>query len=427
MRCFVINSGKSRRNSMELQGKYGTAIVYAGIVEQEAISQIIQILNQPMMKGVKVRIMPDVHAGAGIVIGYTAMVNDYIVPNFIGVDIGCGLTALPLGKTDISFSDLDKYIRENIPHGFSVNQDYDRGEAYCAFQHLSEMSYDDFEARIQEIARRVGAENRLFTAIGSLGGGNHFLSVNRDSEGRQYFVVHSGSRNFGKCVAEYHQKLAKDTLSPEEMKKAISEIKAKMPPEDIEKAIREFRAGLPKKVKNLEYLEGGRARAYFEDMKVAQLYAQLNRRVILCRIANFFQMAYSEYFLTESVHNYIDFEDNIIRKGAISAHKGEKLLIPLSMADGILFCEGKGNFEWNYSAPHGAGRLMSRGKAKATISVEDYKKRMEEAGVWTSCVGQGTLDEAPQAYKDPEMIKNAIGDTVTILDHWKEVYNFKAN
>jgi RNA-splicing ligase RtcB len=413
--------------SMELQGKYGKAVVYTDIIEQEAISQIINILNQPMMEGVKVRIMPDVHAGAGVCIGYTATVNDYIVPNFIGVDIGCGLTALPLGKMDISFPDLDKYIRKNIPYGFSVNQNYNRGEAYCAFLPLSKMSYDDFEAKIQEVALRTGGENRVFTAIGSLGGGNHFLSVNRDSEGKQYFVVHSGSRNFGKCVAEYHQRLAKDSLGPDEMKKAISEIKAKTPHKDIGKAIQEFRNSLPKKVKDLEYLEGDRARAYFADMEIAQLYAQINRRVILYRIAQFFQMAYFEANLIESVHNYISFEDNIIRKGAISAHEGEKLMIPLSMADGILFCEGKENSEWNYSAPHGAGRLMSRGKAKAVIPVEEYRRRMDEAGVWTSCVGLETLDEAPQVYKDPSSIMESIGETVTILDQWKEVYNFKAN
>jgi RNA-splicing ligase RtcB len=413
---------------MELQGKYGKAIVYTDIIEQEAISQIIQILNQPMMEGVKVRIMPDVHAGAGIVIGYTATLNDYTVPNFIGVDIGCGLTALPLGKTEISFPDLDDFIRKNIPHGFTVNQNYDPGEAYCAFPRLSKIYDDDFAATVLKTAHRVGGENRVFTAIGSLGGGNHFLSVNRDSEGRQYFVVHSGSRNFGKCVAEYHQKMAKDALSPAEMKKAIAEIKAKTPPRDIGKAIQEFKNSLPQKAKDLEYLKGEQAEAYFKDMKTAQLYAQLNRRVILYRIAlGFFQKAYFEQALIESVHNYINFEDNIIRKGAISAHKGETCLVPLSMADGILLCEGKGNPEWNQSAPHGAGRLMSRGKAKSSISVEEYKDRMEAAGVWTSCVGEGTLDEAPQAYKDPSSIIEAIGDTVDIVDRWQEVYNFKAN
>jgi RNA-splicing ligase RtcB len=380
-----------------------------------------------MMEGVKVRILPDVHAGAGIVIGYTATLNDYIVPNFIGVDIGCGLTALPLGKIDISFPDLDDFIRKNIPYGFSVNQDYDRIEACEAFIYFSKMPYNYFEGLVQETARRAGGENRVFTAIGSLGGGNHFLSVNRDSEGNQYFVVHSGSRNFGKCIAEYHQKLAKDALSPEEMKKAIAEIKTKVPPRDIGKAIQEFKNNLPQKAKDLEYLQGEQAEAYFKDMKTAQLYAQLNRRVILYRIARFFQKDYFEQDLIESVHNYINFEDRIIRKGAISAHKGETCLIPLSMADGILLCEGKGNPEWNQSAPHGAGRLMSRGKAKASISVEEYKSRMEAAGVWTSCVGEGTLDEAPQAYKDASVITESVGETVTILDQWKEVYNFKAN
>jgi RNA-splicing ligase RtcB len=181
-------------------------------------------------------------------------------------------------------------------------------------------------------------------------------------------------------------------------------------------------------VKDLEYLKGEQAEAYFKDMKTAQLYAQLNRRVMLYRIAvGFFQKAYFEQSLIESVHNYINFEDGIIRKGAISAHKGETCLIPLSMADGILLCEGKGNPDWNESAPHGAGRLMSRGKAKATIPVEDYKRRMEEAGVWTSCVGPETLDEAPQAYKDPSTITESIGETVTIVDRWREVYNFKSN
>jgi RNA-splicing ligase RtcB len=412
---------------MELQGKHGKAIVYTDIIEQEAISQIINILNQPMMEGVKVRIMPDVHAGAGIVIGYTATVNNYIVPNFIGVDIGCGLTALPLGKMYISFPDLDSFIRKNIPSGFSVNQQVSDKEIALVLSSLSDMPYTQFKDAIQEISHRVGGENRVFNSIGSLGGGNHFMSVNQDSEGDRYFVVHSGSRNFGKCIADYHQKIAKNSVSPEEMKAAISKIKANTPKEGIGKAIQEYHNSLSKKAKNLEYLEGKEAMNYFADMKMAQLYAQLNRRVIISRIFAVTGFSYTWRPLIESVHNYINFEDGVIRKGAISAHKGEKVMIPLSMADGILFCEGKGNPEWNQSAPHGAGRLMSRGKAKSTISVEDYRKRMEEAGVWTSCVGLETLDEAPQAYKDPSAITEVIGETVTILDQWKEVYNFKAN
>jgi RNA-splicing ligase RtcB len=207
----------------------------------------------------------------------------------------------------------------------------------------------------------------------------------------------------------------------------ILKIKANTPKEDIGRAIQEYHNNLPRKAENLEYLEGKQAAAYFADMKTAQLYARMNRRVIISRVAEFLGIHYNEQSLFESVHNYINFEDRIIRKGAISAHKGEKIMIPLSMADGILFCEGKGNPEWNQSAPHGAGRLMSRGKAKAAIPVEGYKKRMDEAGVWTSCVGPETLDEAPQAYKDPVMIREAIEDSAAVLDLWREVYNFKAS
>jgi RNA-splicing ligase RtcB len=328
---------------------------------------------------------------------------------------------------DISFPDLDAFIRKNIPHGFSVNQHVSDKELAWVLSALSDIPYAPFKDEIQERAHRVGGENRVFNALGSLGGGNHFMSVNQDSEGNRYFVVHSGSRNFGKCIADYHQKIAKNAVSPEEMKAAILKIKENTPKEAIGQEIQEYHNSLPKKVKDLEYLEGKEAMNYFADMKMAQLYAQLNRRVIISRAAEFFGVFYKEQSLIESVHNYINFEDGVIRKGAISAHKGEKVMIPLSMADGILFCKGKGNPEWNQSAPHGAGRLMSRGKAKATIPVADYKKRMEEAGVWTSCVGPETLDEAPQAYKDPSVITEAIGDTVTMLDRWKEIYNFKSN
>jgi RNA-splicing ligase RtcB len=281
---------------------------------------------------------------------------------------------------------------------------------------------------VTDTSRRIGVDaGRVFCGIGSLGGGNHFMSIDQDLEGNRFFVVHSGSRNFGKRIAEYYQKIAGEAISQEEMRQVITKIKQNTPRQDIGKAIQEFRNTLPKKTKNLEYLEGALAQNYFNDMKLAQLYAQVNRRVILYRVAQFLRIEYNESEIVESVHNYINFNDNIIRKGAISAHKGEICLIPLSMADGILLCEGKGNPEWNESAPHGAGRLMSRGKAKAVIPVEEYRRRMDEAGVWTSCVGPETLDEAPQAYKDPSSIMESVGETVTILDQWKEVYNFKAN
>jgi RNA-splicing ligase RtcB len=412
---------------MVLRGKYGEAIVYTGVIEQEAISQIINILNQPMMEGVKVRIMPDVHAGAGIVIGYTATLNDYIVPNFIGVDIGCGLTAHVL-DIGISYPDLDRFIREKIPYGMEVNTAYGPEEIKAVLSTFSDMPYEEFRDEVTAISKRIGVDvDRVFRGIGSLGGGNHFLSVNRDKSEHKHIVIHSGSRNFGKRIAEWHQKEAAVPITPEEMKTAIINIRQNTPKRDIEKAIREFKNSLPRKAKNLEYLEGKAAMVYFADMKIAQLYAQLNRRVILYRIAGYLGVAYNEAGIIESVHNYINFEDRVIRKGAISARNREICLIPLSMADGILECKGKGNPDWNESAPHGAGRLMSRGKAKVSISVEEYKRRMDESGVWSSCVGEGTLDEAPQAYKDPSTIIESIGDTVDIVDQWQEVYNFKAN
>lgn len=382
---------------MELKGKYAEAVVYTDFVENEAISQIINILNQPIMEDVKVRIMPDVHAGAGICIGYTATLNNYVVPNFIGVDIGCGLTAVPIPKeTILIFEKLDNFIRNNIPSGNSVNQKVnddisivwgkmDRKKLYCT-------NPDEYFNRMTRLCDELSIDNsRVILGIGSLGGGNHFISVNRKDDGQCFLVVHSGSRNLGKCIAGYHQK------------KAVIDDKSV-----------------------IGYLTGQDKDSYLDDMKFAQTYAALNRRVMLYRIAKYLGMTYEEEKIIESVHNYINFEDGIIRKGAISANLDEEILIPLSMADGILYCRGKGNPEWNCSAPHGAGRLMSRSNAKKTISLDDYRKRMEDAGVWTSCVGTETLDEAPQAYKNPAMIKDVITDTAEIVGQWCEIYNFKA-
>jgi RNA-splicing ligase RtcB len=417
---------------MTLKGKYAEATVFTEDLEQEAISQIINILNQPMMQNVKIRIMPDVHAGAGICIGYTATLNSYIVPNFIGVDIGCGMTALHLGKDSISFEELDKFIRNNIPNGNSVNQKFDESlveEVYIVSQGLFEMSFKAFKEAVNIISACIKTDTlRDLCSLGTLGGGNHFISIDENREGDLFLVVHSGSRNFGKRIAEYHQNIAKGpAISADRMAEMIQGVKETVPRREIESKIRELKSLTEKKQAGLEWLKGEDAQNYFKDMIVAQLFARINRRVMLVKIARHLNVQYAEDFLIESVHNYIDFNGGIIRKGAISAREGEKVLIPLSMADGILYGEGRGNEEWNCSAPHGAGRLMSRSKAKDTINVEEYSQRMKDAGVWTSCVGQSTLDEAPQAYKNPAMIKSAIGDTVMILDHWKEVYNFKAN
>jgi len=386
---------------MLLRGKYCEAVIHTDFVENEAISQIINILNQPMMEGVKVRIMPDVHAGAGICIGYTATLNDYVVPNFIGVDIGCGLTGLPLGKLtsdQINFQGLDDHIRKTIPSGTSVHQKVLTDRIHGVFDGAKIINdhfldFSEFCNFLVDTCKEIGIDyGRVLAAIGSLGGGNHFISIDRGAEGDCYLVVHSGSRNFGKCVAEYYQK----------------------------------KAAKGQKSTGLEYLEGINKDRYLAWMEFAQMYAALNQRVIIDLIGDFFSVSRDDNMLIESVHNYISFKDKIIRKGAISANDGEMIMIPLSMADGILYCQGKGNSEWNCSAPHGAGRLMSRSKAKQSISLDDYRRRMEEAGVWSSCVGTETLDESPQAYKDPEMISEAVGDTAEIIDHWKEIYNFKA-
>jgi RNA-splicing ligase RtcB len=416
---------------MILKGKYAEAVVFTDELEQEAVSQIIAILNQPMMKNVKVRIMPDVHAGAGICIGYTATMNDYIVPNFIGVDIGCGMTALPLGGFPVDFPELDKYIRNSIPHGNSVCQKFDEDfvEGVYKSAGFSGMSFRDFKVSVSDVSCRIGTDPaRDMRSIGTLGGGNHFISLDKDKNDDLFLVIHSGSRNFGKRIAEYHQGIAKaPVIRADELADRIEEIKRTVPCEQIEAKIRELKSSVERKQTGLEWLKGAEASAYFKDMILAQLFARLNRRVMIAKIAGHLGVRYAEQDVIESVHNYIDFQDGVIRKGAISAKKREKVLIPLSMADGILYGEGRGNTDWNCSAPHGAGRLMSRSKAKELISVDEYNRRMKDAGVWSSCIGQTTLDEAPQAYKDPGMIENAIGDTVTVIDHWKEIYNFKAN
>jgi len=380
---------------MILKGQYTSAVIFSENVESSALDQLRNIINQPFMENVKVRVMPDIHAGAGICIGYTATLNDYVVPNFIGVDIGCGLTALPLSEKFIpDFKKLDSFIRNRIPSGFKINQMMDIDEAALVWEQMKPwMTFDKFCQRVEEDYRKFSMDKRrILSAICSLGGGNHFISIDKNSNEQHVLAVHSGSRNYGKCVAEYHQK------------KALANTGGK----------------------GAGFLAGQEKEEYLVDMEFAQVYAALNRRVILKRIASFLMEEYSEKALIESVHNYINFTDKIIRKGAISAHKDEAILIPLSMADGILFCKGKGNPEWNYSAPHGAGRTMSRSQAKRSITLSAFKKRMDEAGVWSSCVDSGTLDESPMAYKPPDEIKSAITDTVDIIDHWKEVYNFKA-
>lgn len=420
---------------IELKGKHGSATVYTDDVEQKACSQIINLLNQPFSDGSNIRIMPDVHAGAGCVIGYTAKLTGKIVPNLIGVDIGCGVTAWKLGplhKIGQKFDKLDKVVRKLIPSGKNVNEITNWALIEKLYKTLDpKIHFNVFRGGIDRICKNMGQDrNRVWNSIGSLGGGNHFIEIDKDDNDELWLVIHSGSRNFGLKVALYHQGIAEDSIlsmSKEEYAEKIDEIKRIKKGKGIEVAIKALRKSASKKGKatGLEFLEGDTAHDYYQDMEIAQTYAQLNRRVMGYLILN--GMYKIDYFTpVESVHNYINFEDNIVRKGAISAHEGEEVLIPLNMADGIIFGIGKGNADWNFSAPHGAGRKMSRSKAKVNIRLEDFQYKMKKAGVWSSCVGKNTLDEAPQAYKNADKIIELLADTVDIQVRMKPVYNFKA-
>jgi tRNA-splicing ligase RtcB (3'-phosphate/5'-hydroxy nucleic acid ligase) len=361
----------------ELKGKYGITKVFNDAVEESAMSQITQLINSPVAEYSKVRIMPDVHAGAGCVIGYTATLTDRMVPQIVGVDIGCGVLAAKLeDNVEIDYQTLDDVIRKHVPSGHNV----------CDTRtHL-------MDEVIEGICDRMEQDfNRVMCSIGSLGGGNHFIEVAEDENKNKWLLIHSGSRNFGLKIANWHQKKAN-------------------------KVCRDYTAGLA-------YLTGDDALDYYTDMDVAQTYARGNRLSMLTTILKHMNLGYVKNI--ESVHNYIDFKDNVVRKGAISAHKDELVIIPFNMRDGSIIGVGKGNDDWNNSAPHGAGRVMSRRKAKENIDLEDFKETMK--GVWSSCISKATLDEAPMAYKKADHIVKYLEPTVEIKHRLIPVYNFKAS
>ena len=365
---------------IELKGKYAEALVYTDVVDAASISQVINLLNQPYAQGSRVRMMPDIHAGAGCTVGTTMTIRDMICPNLVGVDIGCGMETVRLREKRMELQKLDKLIRAEIPSGFAI-----RGKAHHYVKKID----------LQELccAHHIDM-NRAEKSIGTLGGGNHFIEVDQDENGALYLVIHSGSRNLGKQIAEYYQKAGYEAL-----------------PEGVY-------VPYP-----LAYVQGELMERYLHDMRIAQEYAALNRQAMIDVIIKGMGLHVEEQFTT--VHNYIDLEHNILRKGAVSAQAGEKLLIPINMRDGSLVCIGKGNEEWNCSAPHGAGRLMSRSEAKQSFTVNEYKKQME--GIYTTSVGRGTLDECPMAYKPMEAIVENIGPTAEIVSVIKPVYNFKAS
>lgn len=356
---------------IELRGKYNNAIVYTDNIEQEAVSQIITLLNQPFAEQNQTRFMPDVHAGKGCTIGFTMKMDKIVCPNLVGVDIGCGVLVAKLGNISIDFEKLDKVIRERIPYGFNVH-DYQR-----PFNLEGLMMYDS-----------LGNKDRILKSLGTLGSGNHYIEINVDEHDDKYLVIHSGSRNLGVQVCEHYQKIAREKCTDA--------------------------------AKGLEYLTGQDYEDYIHDMMITQRYAGANRQRMAGEITKNMGWDFLEVFQT--VHNYID-EEGYVRKGAVSARLGEKLIIPLNMRDGSLICVGKGNPDWNYSAPHGAGRILSRGQAKRELDLETFQNEMKD--VYSTCVDKARLDESPMAYKDYKEIISNIGDTVDIISHIKPLYNFK--
>ena len=395
-----------------LNGKYNSAKVFTDNIEQDAIAQIIAFCSQPMSEGAQIRIMPDVHAGAGCTIGTTMTITDKVIPNLVGVDIGCGMETVRLKEKHIELQKLDKLIYEKIPSGFAIREKphrygekIDLTELYC-YKHIDPL--------------------RAEKSIGTLGGGNHFIEADKGEDGSIYIVIHSGSRHLGVETAKFYQNEAYRRLNKSSDKEA-AELIARLKTEGREKQIQsELKKLANTKTtdvpKHLAYCEGELFEQYIHDMKIVQKFAMLNRQAMMDEIIKGMHLHVEEQFTT--IHNYIDTDTMILRKGAVSAQEGEKLLIPINMRDGSLICTGKGNGDWNCSAPHGAGRLMSRSQAKQSFTVSEFKKQM--AGIYTTSVNAQTLDECPMAYKSMEDIVDNIGDTVEINEVITPIYNFKA-
>lgn len=393
----------------ELNGKYTKATIFADTVDNEAISQILEMCNEEFAKDSKMVIMPDVHAGKGCTIGTTMTITDKVVPNLVGVDIGCGVFCVKLQEKEIDFELLDNTIRKYVPSGMDIREK--------EHHFVSRVEFD--KLRCKSSVNMVKAKKSL----GSLGGGNHFIEVAKDEEGYLYLVIHSGSRGFGVQVASYYQKLAIKTLSSNNSEK--EEIIARLKAEGREKEIQGILKNIPKKKinKQLAYLEGKNYLDYLNDLDVVQKYSTENRKAIAETIITKMNLTEIDSFTT--IHNYVDLDRNILRKGAISALKDEKVIIPINMRDGSIIAVGKGNPDWNYSAPHGAGRVFSRGKAKELLSMDEFKETM--CNVWSTSVCESTLDESPMAYKDVNEILGNIKDTVDVVGMIRPVYNFKAN
>ena len=398
----------------EIYGKFNTAISFAKVIEDEARQQIQRMCDYEFTAGSKIRIMPDVHAGKGCTIGTTMTVTDKAVPNIVGVDIGCGMYTVKLADTDIDFARVDE-AAHYIPSGKNT---WDFRQEHFTLSDLN-------------CFRSLKDSRRLERSLGTLGGGNHFIEIDRSSDGTFYLVIHTGSRNLGKQVAEIYQRLAIDLARGKDkyfaqrdeiiaVYKSLgrkTEIKSKL--DELEREYRGRKASMPE---DLCYVHGKYFHQYLHDMELCQEFARRNRELIAKILLGKSGLTAVDAFHT--IHNYIDIGELIIRKGAIAAHAGERVLIPVNMRDGSVLAVGKGNADWNFSAPHGAGRIMSRSQAKVQLNMDDYQNSM--AGVYTTSVSEGTLDESPQAYKSLDDIIDVIGDTVDIVEVMRPVYNFKA-
>ena len=398
---------------LEIKGKINTAICYASVIEEEAIEQIRRMCDYEFTAGSRIRIMPDVHAGKGCTIGTTMTITDKAVPNIVGVDIGCGMYTVSLGKADIDFERLDE-AAHFIPSGMNV----------------WEGRQEHFDLEQLRCYRDLKDAKRLERSLGTLGGGNHFIEIDESADGEKYLVIHSGSRNLGKQVAELYQKLAVElSKGKEEYFKKRDEIiralKEQGRKKEIQAALKQIKWERKESMipEDLCFLYGSYLEDYLHDVEVCQRFARRNREKMAEILLECTGIAAGEAFHT--IHNYIDTEEMILRKGAIAAHAGEKVLIPINMRDGSVLAVGKGNAEWNYSAPHGAGRIMSRKAAKDKLSLEEYRETMK--GIYTTSVNEATLDEAPMAYKSLDDIIDVIRDSVDIIDVMKPVYNFKAS
>ena len=401
-----------------VEGKHNTAKVFTDVVDEKSLQQIKTLCDQEFTSGARIRLMPDVHAGAGCTIGTTMTIKDKIVPNLVGVDIGCGMETLMIHKDSEAAqkfdpAQLDMIIRKNIPCGFDIRK--------FEHQYVAEVEWDNIKG--------IYNKHRAQLSLGTLGGGNHFIEADKDEEGNLYIVVHSGSRHAGLEIAEYYQEMAWRQLNGKtkaDLDAMISQLKAEGRETEIEAKRVEMNAQIKTQIpKDLAYVSGYLFDDYINDMRIMQHFAMLNRKAMINTISIGLHLKKEEIvdqFTT--IHNYIDTENMILRKGAVSAQKGEKLLIPINMRDGSLICLGKGNEDWNCSAPHGAGRVMSRMKAKKELSMEEFKAEM--SGIYSTTVTKETLDEAPMAYKTMDDIVANIGPTADILNVIKPIFNFKA-